>query len=223
METPETGSYESASPEHGILPELMDRMAAGDGVAIEDFVSHFRPDLARSVGGILKSIGRSDLSRNAQDFDFLVWTAALAVFDRAEKWNHDGARPWVWAYRAIRSDVLSWVGHASVEFDAQVHVRTECDRSAAGDSDVDLRDLAHRHNAVAGWLSAVEEVANARDCDVHLEYQTQKHLGDHSPAHTVSEMFDLSPSNVRQIDRRVRQKLARHRFGSTPVGVAVVG
>ncbi len=43
---------------------------------------------------------------------------------------------------------------------------------------------------------------------MHLEYQVQKALGDRSPANTVGVMFDLSPANVRQIDRRVRRKLS---------------
>ena len=72
----------------------------------------------------------------------------------------------------------------------------------------DLVDLAGEYHEVHQLLIALDAIASERDGQVHLEYQVQKALGDRSPANTVGAMFDLSPANVRQIDRRLRRKLS---------------
>lgn len=209
------------------LAELMGKIAAQNGAApdstaLVQLVAEFGDHLARSVGGIAKSLGRGDLLRSAADRDYLVWSAAIVLFDRAKNWDPAGSLPWVWAYRSIRAEVVAWIGHPSVAFDPRIHVRESCDTDGSG-ADIDLRALACQHEEVAQWFSAVGEVASERDRLVHLEYQTQKHLGDRSPAHTVSNMFGLSPANVRQIDTRVRRRLAAHPFGVAKVAPALVG
>lgn len=204
------------------LVATMSKMASGDVTALSHFVDEFGPHLARSVGGVLKSMGRSDVARRDIDMHFLVWSSALVIFDRAHRWNEAGSRPWVWAHRAIRAEVVAWLGHPSVVFDPHVHVAAECDTSVAA-GQLNLHTLADDHVEVARWISAVEEVANERDRLVHVEYQTQKHLGDRSPATTVSSMFGLSPANVRQIDRRVRKRLASHPFHASEIAPMVIG
>jgi len=212
----------SAQLDHATLVDVMNKMAAGEGAAVAELVDAFGGHLAKSVGGILKSMGRSDLARNSADMDYLVWTAAIVVFDRAGRWDPRGSRPWVWAHRSIRAEVVSWMGHPRVVFDPRFHVSAGCDTGPAG-ADISLRSLASSHDEIACWLAAVEDVANDRDQRVHLEYQTQKHLGDRSPANTVASMFDLSPANVRQIDKRVRLRLAAHQFAASEIAPALVG
>lgn len=204
------------------LVDIMGRMAAEDNAAIVQLVAEFGDHLARSAGGIVRSMGRSDLVRGKSDMDYLVWSAAIVLLDNAKGWDPGGSLPWVWAHRSIRAEVVAWMGHPAVEFDPHIHVGESCD-TADADADIDLQSLAHEHEELGQWISAVEDVANERDSLVHLEYQTQKHLGDRSPARTVSTMFDLSPSNVRQIDTRVRRRLSAHPFGVSEVAPALVG
>jgi hypothetical protein len=53
-----------------------------------------------------------------------------------------------------------------------------------------------------------EHVGSERDATVHLEYRVQKALGDPSPSHTVADMVGLQAANNRQIDNRMRKKVA---------------
>ena len=206
------------------LVDMMADMATGDSSVLPEFVQEFGDHLARSVGGVLKSMGRSDLGRQPADMEYLVWSAAIVVFDRAARWDPAGSLPWVWSHRAIRAEVVAWMGHSSVTFDPRTHSTADGDKgSKTTTADVTLRSLANRHEEVAHWIAAVDDVANERDRHVHVEYQTQKHLGDRSPARTVSTMFGLTPSNVRQIDTRVRRRLAAHPFGASTIASALIG
>ena len=187
------------------LETMMSRMADGHSDALFALLARYRDELVKSVRWILRDLGRADVGFVEADLDYLVHTAALVVFDRARGWRPGAAKPWVWAHRSIRAEIVTWLGHPRVEFDAQMHERT-----APGSTivpEIDLSSLAQRDERIADWLGQVDEVANDRDRQVHLEYQIQKHLGDRSPAHTVAAMFDLSPSNVRQIDARVRRRV----------------
>jgi len=197
---------------------LMVQMADGSSAALFDFIDAFRDELERQVAGILATLHRRDIVRQPGEVASLAVSAARVLFRRARGWRADGALPWVWAYRSIREEVVAQIGHPSVEFDARVHSGFTERRPAS--AEIDLREMAAEHIPIAAWLDAVEAVANERDQAVHLEYQVQKHLGDPSPANTVASIFDLSAANVRQIDRRVRTKLARH---SEEAIVGIVG
>lgn len=192
-------------PADSALENLMEAMASGHSEALFTLLEQYREELTRTVRWILSELGRSDAAARAEDLEFMVQTAALVVFDRAGGWRAGAALPWVWASRSIRSELVTWLGHPRVEFDAGVHERVV--PGVGGGADVDLRELAQRDQRVAEWISMVAAAANERDQKVHLEYQTQKHLGDQSPAHTVASIFGLSPSNVRQIDTRVRRRV----------------
>jgi len=191
------------------LCDLMAAMAQQDPDALFCFIEQFQAELASTVRSILGSLGRSDVSRKPAEVDFLVLSAALIVFDRAGRWQRQGALPWVWAIRAIRAEVVRWLGHPRVEFVAEFHAPRGGAGSgrAVGAGDVDLVALAEEHAEIADWLQGVRRVASDRDQRVHIEYQTQKSLGDPSPANTVAEQFGLKPANVRQIDARVRRQL----------------
>ncbi len=190
-----------------VIAPLMKQMADGNSEALFELLEHFHDDLERVVGGILVSIQRRDLARSSDEVRSMAVSAAFVVFARATGWKPDGALPWVWAYRSIREEIVRQVGHPSVELDPARVETPHPPAPKADDRAIDLRDLAQRHDEVAGWLDAVEAAASRRDREVHLEYQVQKHLGDPSPANTVGSMFELTPANVRQIDRRVRTRL----------------
>ena len=72
----------------------------------------------------------------------------------------------------------------------------------------DFDALARRHPTVALLAEAVTRLGSARDQRVFIEYRLQKELGDPSPSHVVAREFGLSAANVRQIDCRMRRKLA---------------
>lgn len=204
------------------LDELMAAMGAASTEALFVFMDQYRDDLERVVAGILISLNRRDVLAMRDEVSSLAVSAALVILRRARSWRPDGALPWVWAYRSIRHEVVTQIGHPSVEYDASNHASmrsTAPDRSA---SSVDLESIADRHPDVGAWIAAVATVASERDRRVHLEYQIQKRLGDPSPAHTVSAMFGLSPANVRQIDRRVRNRLADHAFAASPIGIVLL-
>jgi len=197
--------------DRSVVAELMRRMAAGDSTAVFELLVQNHDNLARTVCGILHSFGRRDVAARRVDVDYLVQGAALVLFDRAGGWRSDGALPWVWAYASIRAEIVAWLGNPSVEFDPQLHVANRCD-SGSSQADVDLGKLASEHCEIAKWVDAVREVASERDQSVHLEYQIQKHVGDRSPAQTISAMFGLSAANVRQIDARVRRRITDRHF-----------
>jgi hypothetical protein len=54
----------------------------------------------------------------------------------------------------------------------------------------------------------VRSVGSTRDQDIFIQYRLQKGLGDPSPAHAVAAEFGVSPANVRQIDCRMRRRVA---------------
>lgn len=190
------------------LCELMEAMAQRDGSALFTFIDRFGPELTSTVRSILGSVGRSDVGWRSADVEFLVMSAALVVYDRAHRWDCEGAVPWLWAIRAVRGEIVRWLGHPRVEFIPEFH-GSPVEESAGSRGDVTYRDLAAGNEEIAAWIGAVHRVTGRRNADVHIEYQTQKSLGDPSPAHTIGHQFGLQPANVRQIDRRVRQQLAK--------------
>ncbi len=215
------------------VARLMAQMAAGDQSAVFVFIASFGGRLAGVVRRQLFEFGRRDVAADRHELDYLVQSAAFALLDRAAGWSPDGALPWTWAERAIRAEVVAYLGHPSVELDpdhaegAGIRRGAGTDRSgprrvggagrvgtgpdgAGGPVTPDpdeFDDLVARHPTVALLDEAIEAVANARDRRVHLEYRLQKRSGDVSPAHTVAAEFGLSPANVRQIDSRVRRRL----------------
>lgn len=194
-----------ASPNRTELARLMASMAAGDHAALFPFITEFGAQLAGTVRRLLVSLNRPDVARNREDVDYLVQSAAFVLFERSAAWDPQGALPWTWAERAIRAEVVRWLGHPAVEWDKHDHAG---DQGEAVMVTPDLVDLADDHHELHRLLIALDAIASERDAQVHLEYQVQKALGDRSPANTVAEMFDLSPANVRQIDRRIRLKLS---------------
>ena len=101
------------------VARLMAQMAAGDPAAIFAFVAAFGGRLAGVVRRQLFAYGRRDMAADPHDIDFLVQSAALVLYDRAASWSPDGALPWTWAERAIRAEVVAYLGHPTVELDAE--------------------------------------------------------------------------------------------------------
>ena len=196
---------------------LAQRMAdlAVDVAAVVPFVDAFGDRLAGVVRRILTDFGRRDLLGD-DDVGGLVWDVALVIAARAGSWRPDAALPWSWAFAAVRSEVARSIGHAGADVDTEL---LDAEVAAGGRAappvlgtvrEVDLAELARRHPDVALLTEALDELGiSDLHRRVHVEYRIQSSLGDPSPAHTVGDELGLSPANVRQIDRRVRQKLVR--------------
>jgi len=197
-----------ASPDRAELTRLMALMAAGDHAALFPFITEFGAELAGVVRRLLTSLNRPDVARIREDVDYLVQSATFVLFDRAAAWDPSGALPWTWAERAIRAEIVAWLGHPAVEWDSHAHSPPAHEPVMVTP---DIVDLAATHDVLQRLLLALDDVASERDARVHLEYQVQKALGDRAPANTVADMFDLTPANVRQIDRRVRTRLGELR------------
>lgn len=189
------------------LCTLMREMAERDSGALFRFVDEFQAELRSTVRSILGSVGRSDVGRKPAEVEFLVLSAGLVLYDRAPRWQVGGAPPWLWANRAIRGEIVQWLGHPRVEFVPECHAPAIAPVTPSA-HDVSFELLSNECAEVASWLVDVRRVASARDQRIHIEYQTQKALGDPSPANTVASEFGLEPANIRQIDARVRRRLA---------------
>jgi hypothetical protein len=190
----------------------MTAMAGGDVAQLVDFVGEFGAPLERIVRRTVFGFGRRDLLARRDEFEALVLTAGFALFDRASAWDPAGAPPWVWADRAIRAAIAEHVGHATCDFDAEradLCADHDVDRRGLEGSAIEVIDRLARFDDRAWlWWDAVASVATERDREVYFEYELQKALGDRSPAVTVATQTGLSTSNVRQIARRVRVRLA---------------
>lgn len=183
---------------------------AGDRAMIFPFLEHYGDDLERVVRRILFDFGRRDLANDPGEVAGFVLDAAFVICQRAPSWDPaGGALPWHWAMRAIRHDIGVTIGNARVDVDVEdVDLGPPTARCSGSGANFDLDEMARRDPLLGLLLEAVREVTSPRNAAVHLEYRIQHCCGDPSPAHTVGAMFDLSPANVRQIDRRVRRQLS---------------
>lgn len=202
---------------------LMARVADGDGDAMGELWTEFQGAFVNVARRVVEGFGRHDLAGDPDELRVLGGTAFLAVVQRAPSWRPE-ALPWTWCAAAIRSDIAREIGHRSTGTDPSVILdgtavdalgrRLEdlldvMDGEPAGSgARAALLPLAEAIDEIGLLMEAVDRVGSPRDADVHLEYGVQKHSGDPSPAITVAQIFSLTPASVRQIDRRMRVKLA---------------
>ena len=193
--------------DHDQLAELMARMP-DDPAALFRFVDVHGGRLAAIVRSHLRSFGRHDLARDADEVQGTVWEVAFFLRERAAAWQPGGALPWTWARRGIRTVVANAAGHATADVDLEHLCAAPAPAASSADHEVDLDTLADHHAALALLRDALGVITcSERDRDVHIEYRIQWSLGDPSPARTIGEAFGLDPRNVRQIDRRVRRSV----------------
>lgn len=192
------------------LPELMARLAIGDGVAVFELLEGYRVQIRATVARLLRRLeARADVAL----FDELVVEAVLVVAEVAGSWRVDGgALPWVWAERRIYGRIAAYVGQYAVEFDGE---RDGAADASATNTAVAIEEnewetlaaLAARDERVALLHAALAEVTTMRQRMILLAYEALKSDGDPSPSHTLAAEFELTPANVRQIVRRTKVRV----------------
>ena len=188
-----------------LLEEVMRRLIEGDLAMVWALSTEFGEEVARVIRRHLRSMGRSEVITEPGRVEGLVIDVALWFKDHGSGYDPSASLPWVWADKPIRSLVAADVGHRTVEFEPAIG---EALPATVDGSVAELRELAERDRSVALLIEAAEEVGSERDATVHLEYRVQKALGDPSPSHTVADMVGLRAANIRQIDTRMRKKVA---------------
>lgn len=204
-----------------LLEEVMRRLIVGELEMVWALSTEFGSELARPVTRHLHSMGRGEVASDADRVGNLVMDVAFWFLDHGSAYDPSGSLPWVWAEKPIRSLIAAEIGHRSVAIDAAEFgsAVASIEEPSLEPAVVELRSLAELEPTVALLIEAVEIVGSERDAKVHLEYRVQWALGDPSPSHTVASMAGLEAANVRQIDTRMRKKVARlanadERFGS---------
>jgi hypothetical protein len=140
-----------------------------------------------------------------------VIDACLELQACAESWDPEGgAVPWVWAERRLLTVVSRWVGQHADAIDEKVEVIDLVVPAPAPDSEPNLVELLGRLDDPTCRLlrEALAAVASARDQAILLEVGLQRSLGDTSPAVTIGPHVGLRPDAVRQVLRRLRQRLS---------------
>lgn len=191
-----------------MLEEVMRRLIEGELDMVWALSTQFGEDVARVIRRHLRSMGRLDVVTDPGRVEGMVIDVALWFLDHGVAYDPATSLPWVWADRPIRSLVAAEVGHRVVEFEPALEGQV-LQRPTTGSAVAELQALADAEPSVALLIEAAQAVGSERDATVHLEYRVQKALGDPSPSHTVADMVDLQAANIRQIDNRMRKKLAK--------------
>ncbi len=188
------------------LPPMMAGMAEGDPAFLFAFVDVYGEKVRWVVRGILADMGRRDLLASTDELDGLTLDACEVIFRRASGWRPGGAKPWTWAFKAIRAEVVRSIGHRVVELQGDEDIDGEAgsrdDNAVVDLTGDDLGVLMQRHAAVRLLDAAIRSVGTAAVQDLYWEYRIQQGLGDPSPAHTVGRRVGKTPMAVRQACKR---------------------
>jgi hypothetical protein len=192
------------------LRAVMAAMAAGDRGATFDLYAEFGGPIGSTIRRLLRRLGVDSVAR--EELDGLVIDACLELQGCAEAWDPGGgAVPWVWAERRLLSVVSRWVGqHADAIDDKHEVIDLVVSAPAPMAAEPALLDLlASMDDPTCRLLrEALASVASVRDQTILLEVGLQRSLGDASPAVTIGPHVGLRPDAVRQVLRRLRQRLS---------------
>jgi hypothetical protein len=117
----------------------------------------------------------------------------------------------VWAERRLLAVVSRWVGqHADAIDDKHEVIDIVVTSSGAPSAEPSPLELLARLDDPTCRLlrEALASIASVRDQTILLEVGLQRSLGDTSPAVTIGPHVGLRPDAVRQVLRRLRQRLS---------------
>jgi hypothetical protein len=221
---------------HGFdeLVAIMGRLAQGDEAAVVTLYERFGGQIGAAAQAVAAARGRR-LGRD--DLEGVVIEVCFELARVAGGWSPEGgALPWVWARHRVANVVDRELGQWTEPLDEQ-RMAQLAEGPDVGD-DADVRDvggpaggthsvvgaahardapvwpvferIAADHHGARLLLDALERSGTSRrDRELWLEYVCEKAVGNAAPATTLSPVFALKESTVRQAARRVRQRVRR--------------
>ena len=192
------------------LRAVMAAMAAGDRGATFDLYAEFGGPIGATIRRLLRRLGVESVPRGGarRPGDRCLPGGLQAC---AESWDPEGgAVPWVWAERRLLVVVSRYVGqHADAIDDRHEVIDLVVTSSGAPAVGRAARALARLDDPTCRLLrEALATVASVREQTILLEVVYSAALGDTSPAVTIGPHVGLRPDAVRQVLRRLRQRLA---------------
>ena len=210
------------------LVGIMGRLARGDEAAVVTLYERFGGQIAAAAQGLAAGRGRR---LGHDDLDGVVIEVCFELGRVAGGWSPEGgALPWVWARHRVANVVDRELGQWTEPLDEQRTAQlTEVAEPAGGADPVGgtsptmgaahARDapvwpvferMAADHHGFQLLLDALERSGiSRRDRELWLQYVCEKAVGNSAPATTLSPVFALKESTVRQAARRVRQRVRR--------------
>ncbi len=195
------------------LTQVMSRMAAGDGTALEALYVGFGDPIRAVVRKDLRRLGVATI--DPAEVDGLTLDVCADLFRRAGSWDPaHGATPWFWARMRVRAIVSGYVGQFADPLPEAGLAEAEpvvAPPAADGGDDVlaALERLAAKRAEVRLLHEALARVSRPAQQEVLFEVRMQAAQGDPSPAVTVARARALRPESVRQTCKRVLDKVRR--------------
>jgi hypothetical protein len=208
------------------LVAIMDRLARGDLAVAVRLYERFRGPIAAAVRRVVTERGRR---LGPDEIEGMVVEVCFELARVAASWSPaGGALPWVWARHRVANVVDRELGQWTEPLDERrLQQLDETPAPAAdagrGSGDPDeggdggdvavwpaFQRMAAEHHGARLLHDALElSGISARDQELWLEYVCEKAVGNPSPATTLSPVFAMKESTVRQAARRVRQRVRR--------------
>lgn len=191
------------------LQVVMALLAAGDVAAVFMLAHEFGDQIGAALHRHLADLGVIRVDRD--DAAGLLLDACFALAVCAPAWRADGgALPWTWADRRLRGLASEYVGIHAGELHQDLPEPEPGSPPRAEADEVDLlHALAEQRAECALLVHALDSVATRRNQGILLAVKVQAALGDPSPAVTVAGLFGLRPDAVRQVVKRVLDRLRR--------------
>ncbi|GIU85362.1 MAG: hypothetical protein KatS3mg008_2137 [Acidimicrobiales bacterium] len=222
--------YESREDWRARLASVARRVAKGEEITylpavVMDLVGS---QVGRFVRRVLREEGRPDLERDASEVTGLVLDVCTHLAERIDRWDPEGAPPWLWAERSLKRLIREQIGCPTTpDWADSDHAQRGTggsrtyEHGASADLCEDLPSWApvelHRaclrateeqRRAIRLWIDVVtREATSERDAQVHVEYQTLLHDGHPAPSGAVAERYGMTANNVRQVDYRLRRRI----------------
>lgn len=206
----------------GRIEALMARMAGGDQSALFELYSGFGDQIGRMLRSEFRRLGVDRV--DAAEIDGLVIDACIDLSGRAGSWDPTrGVTPWTWAQFRLRSLVVAHLGQFTDVLPEEGPAASVADLGGGGaggsradlDAASTLRSLAGRRSDLRLLQEGLDRVSAPPQQAILLEVKVQAALGDPSPAVTVSQMTGIRPDTVRQIVKRILDRL-RHLATADP-------